>query len=390
MAFKLEAHKEITQIHTYQDPSLGIMKWGTTNCFPQTLANIIEQSPTAKPAVKRTSLFYKGAKFEGEDIIVSPYGLTLKKVVSIMADDYAMFEAFALQCNFNIKGEVVGINPLRITDLRFNEFDELNFSSKIGYHPNFGRNSIVTKTIDSNVTKGNIKWIDRFNPDAVLSQIDKTKGGISNFNGQILYHTETGHSSYPIPPLQACINFVLSDVENSILVRKETCTGFINSYLLKTTMSSEDPALIALQCALEEAQGARGNGKIIAMTGLAPDDLTATVLEEIGSGASGSKTIIDSATNANELIEKKIHGAYLIPPILAGADVNTGFSTTELEDAYFVFNTQTKNGREAIESGINRILKNSVFPVKKIHLEKLRLDRKDEGENNDNKIKVGF
>src|SRR5690606_21325025 len=112
----------------------------------QTLKNLIEQSPSAKPAVSRTAKFYKGAGFDGEDEVVSPYGLTLKEVVSILADDLATFDAFALHSNFNMKGTGSGMNPMRIAELRFKEFDELNFASKIGYHSDFARNSNVQKT----------------------------------------------------------------------------------------------------------------------------------------------------------------------------------------------------------------------------------------------------
>lgn len=374
MAFNLQSHRELTQIETVEDTSLGIMKWGRTNSFPQTLVNLIDQSPAAKPAVSRTAKFIKGAGFVGEDEIVSPYGLTLKRVVSILADDYATFEAFALQCNYNLKGQVVGINPLRITDLRYNRFDELNYASKIGYHSNFGLNDEVVKNVNKSVTSGDIRWFNRFNPKVVLDQIKATKGGIDNYLGQVLYHTETGHSSYPLPPLQPAINYVLSDVENSILVRKETSTGFINSYLLKTTMDSEDPNLIALENAIIEAQGARGTGKVITMSGLSPEDVASTLLEEIGGGAGSAGAIIDAATSAYELSSKVINGAYLIPPILAGTDQKSGFSAPDLEDAYFVFNSITQIGRDTIEQELNRVLKYSVFDVRNISINKLSLD----------------
>lgn len=382
MSFKIELHTELTQITTREDTSLGIMRWGVSNSYPQTLKNLIEQSPTARPAVDRTAKFLKGSGFEGEDTVVSPYGITLKDVVSILADDYAMYHAFAIHCNFNLEGKVVSIIPMRISDLRFNRFDELNYASKIGFYYNWGRNDEVKKTIDTAVTKEKIKWFNRFNPSAVIKQIENEDGKsliekIGNYQGQMLYFAESGFSNYPIPPLQAPINFVLSDVENSILVRKETSTGFISSYLLKTTLDSEDPTLIALQDALEEAQGARGTGKIVMMTNLAPEDVTATVLEEIGGGAAGKQGIIESATKAYELTSKIINGAYQIPPILAGNDQRNGFSGTDLDDAYYVFNAVTQNGRDTIEAELNKVLKNSTFNVEPIEINKLQLDAEE-------------
>jgi hypothetical protein len=375
MGFEIQQYKELTQVETRQDQALGIMKWGTNNSFPQTLKNLIDQSPVAKPAINRVIKFYKGGSFVGEDTIISPTGLTLKGLVGILADDYATFEAYAIHSNFSMLGKVSGMNPLRITDLRFNEFDELNSSSKLGYHSDFGLNSVVTKTITQTVTRAKIKWINKFNPESVLEQIENTKKGISNYNGQVLYHSEAGGNSYPIPPLQAQINYMLSDIENSILVRKETSTGFINSYLLKTMLGATDPNLIALENAIAQAQGARGAGKIITLSGLSPEEVQNSLLEEIGSGGAGAGAIIESCTKTYELAHKVINGAYLIPPILSGADQKTGFSSADLEEAYFVFNSITQPGRDAIESGINRVLAQGDFAVKEIKLQKLTLDK---------------
>ena len=385
MSFKIQSHRELVQVETRQDPALGIMRWGRYNHFPQTLINVIAQSPSAKVAVQRTSKFYKGAGFDGENEIVNAYGLTLKRLVGIMADDYATFEAFALQCNYNLKGEVTSINPIRIAQLRFNEFDELNYASKVGYHPDFGRNSEVRRTIEQAPSRGDIKWFHRFNPNVVLGQISRCEGGISNYLGQVLYFSEAGHSSYPIPPLQAPINFVLSDVENSILVRKETSTGFINTYMLKTTLDSEDATLIALERAIEEAQGARGTGKVITFSGLSPEEVSATLLEEMGGGGASSKAIIESAKMAYELDREVITGAYLIPPALAGIDQKSGFSGADLQEAYFVFNAVTQGGRDAIEAELNSILDNSVFKTRDVKIKKLQLDIQEEdvtGETN--------
>lgn len=378
MAFKIQTHKEVTQVTTIEDVTLGIMKWGQNNSFPQTLINLIRQSPCASPAVSRTAKFYKGSGFEGENQIVSPQGITLKKVVSIMAEDYATFEAFALHANYNIKGEVTTITPLRIAELRFNEFDELNFASKIGYFYNFGMNSEIQKRIAANVTKSKIKWINRFNPEAVNDQIDELKNGIKDYQGQVLYHSESGHSSYPIPPLQAAINYVLSDIENSILVRKGTSTGFVNSYLLKTTMDPEDPNLIALEQSIEDVQGARGTGGVVTMSGLSVEEVSATVLEEIGGGKGSTSSQIDNCTKSFELNQKVINGTYLIPPILSGADQKTGFSSADLTDAYFVFNATTQGGRDTIEAELNKLLGISVFPIKAISINKLTLDIDEE------------
>lgn len=374
MGFNLQTHIEVSQVETRQDTSLGIMRWGRSNAFPQTLINFIDQSANAHPTVNRTAQFYKGQGFKGEDTIVGPNGLTAKHVVDILCEDYARFKALAIHANYNLEGKVSSITPMRIATLRFNEFDELNYASKLGYHPNFGLNATEKKNITKYPSRGDIKWFNRFNPEVVLRQIEMdAQGIIGNYNGQILYYSDSGHSSYPIPPLQAPINYVLSDIDTSILVRKQSATGFINTYLLKTSLDSEDVTLIKLEESIAQSQGARGSGRVITLSSLSPEEIGTNVLEELGSGSAGAKSTMESAGLAYELDQKAITGAYLIPPILAGIGIQNGFTGVDLADAYDVFNAITQPGRDIIEQQFNKILECSEFkgrldPIKIIPL----------------------
>ena len=386
--FKLDWHTEVTDIVTLENVSLGLMNWGSTNSFPQTLKNLVAQSPNAKPAVSRTAAFLRGGHFEGEDIVVGNNGETLGEIVDQLADDHSLFEAHAIHCNINLEGKVSSIQVMEIPSLRFNSFDQINYSNKLGYHPNFALNSEVVKTKQHSVTKGQIKWIDRFNPDpeVIAEQVESCEGGlISNYNGQILYVSNSGYSRYPIPPLQAQINFVLSDIENSILVRKETSTGFIDTYIYKTTADADDRRVTEFQDAVIEAQGARGSGKIIKMSGLSEEEMKSNVLERI---ESDKASIIDLSIKAFELTKLQITGAYLIPPALAGIDQKSGFSGEDLKEAYEVFNAITQSGRNKIQQTVNKVLKVGNFPIKEIKLTPLKLDvesiEKGEVSNNDN------
>lgn len=379
--FRLNSFQELTQITTKEDVALGIMRWGEENFYPQTLKNIVEQSPSAKPAVDRVAKFYKGGSFEGEDIIVNSYGLTLRDIVDRCAEDLAFFDAFSIQSNFNMLGEPNDMNPMRIEALRFNQFDELSYASKIGYHRNFGQNDKVEMNVVEHATKDNIKFINVWNPRYAKDQFDNLEGGLNDYNGQILYYSGAGPSKYPVPPLQSVINFVLSDVENSILVRKETSTGFVSSYILKSTLDYDDANLIAMENSIAQMQGARGMGKIMTISGLSEEEMKSTLLEEIGAG--NSSAIIDSATKTFDLDKKVITGVYLIPPVLSGIDVATGFSTEALNDAYNVFNAITKQGRNTIEREVNKILKAGNFGIDSIKLTSITLDVEGEDSGED-------
>ena len=156
--------------------------------------------------------------------------------------------------------------------------------------------------------------------------------------------------------------------------------------MLKTTLDSEDATLIALERSIEDAQGARGTGKVITFSGLSPEEVSNTLLEEMGGGGSAKSSIIESAKLAYELDREVITGAYLIPPSLAGIDQKSGFSGADLQEAYYVFNAVTQGGRDAIEAELNSILEYSIFKTRDVSIKKLTLDvqeEKLEGEDNE-------
>jgi hypothetical protein len=390
MGFRLDNHKEVSQVLTLENNTLKIMNWGSTNSYPQTIKNLIEQSPSAKPATSRYSKFLMGGSFEGEDIVVGLNGITLKDIVQACAEDYSVFEGFCIHSNWNLEGRVKDMSVLQVPTIRFNTFDHIYFSNKYAYHQNFALNSEVKKTNQTSVTIDDLKWIDRWNPDPNIidEQIKNSDDGtISTYNGQLLYYSNAGRSRYPIPPLQSQINFVLSDIENSILIRKETSTGFIDTYLFKTTKDHKDPAVVGFQDAIIEAQGARGVGKIISMYNLTDEEMQNTLLERIDSDKA---SIIDSSSKAFELTNTRINSAIMVPPALAGIDQNSGFSGADLEEAYNVFNAITESGRNVIESKINEVLKYGDFGISSIKLNPLKLSLKGEtsgdGENKDEAV----
>ena len=391
MSFEINKWTEVTQIVTLENKSLGVMSWGSSNSFPQTLKNLIEQSPNSKPAVSREAAFLKGGSFEGESIEVGTNGLTLKDLVSSCAEDWALFRAVSIHVNYKINIDsdlmkvdgytVSSMSPMEITTLRFNTFDSLNYANKIAYHPNFGLNSEVVKLQNMTLSKGDIGWFDRFNVDGktINAQIKTCKDGdIENYKGQVLYYSEAGYSKYPVPVLQSQINFVLSDIDNSVLVRKETATGFIDTYLLKTMKGREDDSLLETIQTLENAQGAHGVGKIVVMAELTEEEMRSDTLERI---ESDKASIMDSSIKTFELTKKQLTGAYLIPPSLAGIDQSGGFSGADLQEAYDVYNAITQQGRDIIEAKINFVLKHGNFGISEIKLQPLKLILPNQSEN---------
>ena len=85
----------------------------------------------------------------------------------------------------------------------------------------------------------------------------------------------------------------------------------------------------------------------------------------------------------NNICQKVISGIYLIPPVLAGADQQNGFSSPNLKDAYDIFNSQTVDERELIEGLLNRVLAASIFGIQiKLTNKKFNASEENEGEEN--------
>lgn len=379
MSFNINEHKEVAEVTMHQDTSLDIMKWGQSNAYPNTFENLIKQSPNAKPTINRTAKFLKGAGFEGEDIVINTSGMTLKQLVAELAYQQAAYGGHAIGVNYSLDGHVSEIIPYRIKDLRFRSFDDHDQYNKIGYYNDFAGISEIRKNSTKAPTKNDIQWIDIFNPNQAKLQWSALKNGISDYKGQMLYYSNSGNTRYPEPNLQSQINYVLADIENSILMRKQSSTGFINTSLLTTSLDSESTNLYNLQQDIEDSQGARGSGSVVVISGISEDTLFE--VNNLGDGGSSQKNTIDNIEKSLDLIKKQIFGAYLIPPILAGVDQNNGFSGVDLEDAYKVFNAVTREERSIIESSINRVLAISKFDVKKIKIKELKLNI--EGEDKD-------
>jgi hypothetical protein len=378
MSFNINEHKEVAEVTMHQDISLDIMKWGQSNAYPNTFENLIKQSPNAKPTINRAAKFLKGDGFEGEDIIINSSGMTLKQLVAEISYQQAAFGGHAIGVNYNLEGKVAEIIPYRVKDLRFRSFDDNNLYNKVGYYNDFAGISEIRKTTTKPPTKHDIDWIDIFNPNQAPSQWNSLENGISDYKGQILYYSNSGSSRYPEPNLQSQINYVLADIENSILMRKQSSTGFINTSLITTSLDSEDNSLYNIQQDIEDSQGARGSGSVVVISGVSEDTLFE--VSNLGDGGSSQKNTIDNIEKSLDLVKKQIFGSYLIPPILAGVDQNNGFSGVDLEDAYKVFNAVTREERGVIESSINRILAVSNFDVKKIKIKELKLNIEGESD----------
>jgi len=110
----------------------------------------------------------------------------------------------------------------------------------------------------------------------------------------------------------------------------------------------------------------------VTIAGLSEEEVGNDLLEQLGSG--NNSAIIDSAQKTFELDRQVINGVYLIPPILSGQDVATGFSTESLKDAYNVFNAFTQPGRDRISKEINKILKAGSFGIDSIKLTPIKLE----------------
>ena len=367
MSFSIENHREYALVHTVENVNLDIMSWGEDNSFPQTYLNLLGQSPIGSSAQSKIADFIGGQGItKGGDLVINTLGTTLNELVEQLANSLSIWEALALQTAYNVNYDVSSISPMNIAELRLATFDNLNSASQIGYHHDYANNSEIKRNAETMVTASDIRRYDRYNPNNVASQVEKA-GLLANYLGQILYYSKTGKSSYPKPPLQAQLNFVISDSQTSTLLRKASTTGFHGTTLLKTPEDGNTDRYEDMIIAINKAQSVNHAGKVIHIPDCTKEEMGYKFLENLEVGTAG-RGMIESVEKTIGINQNMILSAYQIPPILGGITVSTGFSTTAMEDAYTILNASTQPKRNIIEQQLKKVLDNSIWKNEDIDL----------------------
>ena len=346
---------------------LEIQAFGADNLYPQRLKNIVACSPTASSCMERYISFIQGDGFKNivfSETEINRLGETTDDILQLISSDTASFYGLALHVNYNVLGEIVEVFHVPFENCRLTEENEKGIVEKIAVHPDWtGKLRRNGKNV--RVDKKNVDYIDVFNPDkaVVLRQIELA-GGIEKYKGQILYISNCGKQTYPLPKYDSVVTQMsieegLSNISykntrcslhpQSILVTKKGQNTVSNNVegVLKNSGAND----IFEQIATHQSDRAAGNIMHIEI------ESEAEVPQFIRMQSQNYDKEFTVTTNQAEMKIYSAFGQEVFYRIKTGS---IGFSSGLIEQAYEYYSSLTNNERRMIERAFDKIFKH--FP----------------------------
>lgn len=250
------------------DVAGGIMSFGESNDYPQTIESIILGSSTGKAVHEIYTKFLCGEGFEADinNIVIGKdfrgRNITIKQLLRQCAASVAMNNGALIHCNKNLNNEVVSASPITFKFFRFNKPDDTGYSSKIVLNKKWGERDF--KTSES------IPY-DLFTPDnnAFLKQVQKA-GGIEKYKGQINFQFWDDKYLYPLSPFDAVYLDCDTEQQVSLFMNREIRNGFMATTILRVAESTpEDEAKIIER--VTNSTGADGTRVILMIDEIDPE-----------------------------------------------------------------------------------------------------------------------
>jgi hypothetical protein len=329
----------------------GIYSWGAYNDQPQRVLALIAASGTATRCVGRYSRFIVGRGFADPILyksVIDRDGNTMDKLLQLTSKDFASLNGFAIHVRYNGLGQVIERKYMPFADTR------LTTDGMIAYYDNWDGTSEIKR-----YNKADIVKINRFNPSKVIEEINAIGDGkmdyatkVQNYQGQVLWYSIAGHDTYPLAPCDSVLEDIETDYQAKLYKNKNIRTSFTASGMLINMGKSEtEEQRTAIQDSLTEYQGAESAGNM--MYGEVDSKEETPTWIPFG---------VDQANDTRfkyheESVELSIVKAYAIPPVLAGIMIAGKLGTSsELEDAYMIYNSETEPERIIVEEQFNRLL----------------------------------
>ena len=210
--------------------NLDIQSYDADNLYPQNVRNIVLNSKTGNGCLERYADYIEGRGIASEQLagfVINLDGETLADLHSLVSDDDAMSDGFAIHVNYDIDGGIVSLHHIPFENARLVEPDEEGFIRKVALHPDWtGKLTRNGKPVKIN--EANVDFIDIFNPDPaiVLSQMQEA-GGPQFYKGQVFYYSHAGHMRYPYARFHAILSDMSTDEGLSNIMNRNVRNNFL-------------------------------------------------------------------------------------------------------------------------------------------------------------------
>lgn len=337
--------------------SLGVQYWGDNNLYPNELLRIISASSTASSCLKRYSKFIVGNGFFSELLAnekANSLGQTFDDIEELTGNDESLYGGWAVHINFDINCKAIEVQHVPFECCRLGLADKDGNVDKIAVFPDWsGSQYYEGKQLKPK--KDNIKWINRFDPSKVFEQIPES--GIEDYNGQILWYSNTGINSYPISKYDSGVTEISTDEGLANIAYRTVRSGFFaaGALIVKKGLTSDDQTGAKFQSdfveKVEQLQGDQNLNKMIAFE-LDYDENEPKFIEF------GGKNYDKDFTVTNENTVERIYAIFEQEAFYRIRNGSIGFNSEMIGQVYEYYSSVTGTERRQLERGFKRILDN--------------------------------
>lgn len=331
--------------------------------FPNKLAELVDESPTATACISTTTDFITGEGFNDEaleDLKVDAQGTTFFQVHEYTSDSMARNKGLAWLIRYNQTGSITEIIPVSFSNCRLGTPDKSGNINFIIYNPYFG-----TRYYKASENK---KY-PTFDPKAAIVQMAG-----KDFYGQILWYgiTTTRSPFYPLPDYYSAKSWMRVEAKAGIYFEENLENGFLQPSLMKIIGDPNDPSGVKENENDPESRelpkgelldnvlsknfaGAERVGKLWVFWGNNKDEFP--TLEAFPSNNSG-----EMIRTQDEHAIKKITIATKVPGVLANINDANNFSGEQIRPAVALMQQRVSRPQSTLIHIYESVLKNLVTP----------------------------
>lgn len=325
----------------------GIYSYDRDNNYPNRVKDIVAASSMGKSCYNTYRKFIFGKGFADENFAATAlnrWNETADKILEKLSKDYAYFGGYALHVNYNAN--------YKVSDIQYISLAQIRRTTPSSKHP--GMYAVTKDWGCINIKPSEIRYIDRFNPDAeVIQEQVINAGGWQSYKGQIFYYSNED-GSYPLPIFDASLEDMETDAQTKTYKFRNVSTNFMATHvvLLDPMESSEkeneegrgsgDEKETFIED-MEEFQGADNAQKLLVIEKTHPDQkIEFEKLEQQNGDRLYEWT--ESSTRNN------IREAFALPAVLIMQTSGKLGGAQEIIDATKYYNGQTEDERLTVEA----------------------------------------
>lgn len=338
------------QLETVNNRGLKIQTYGEKNDQPQRTTEIVEASVTGASCVNIYTKFITGRGFADAAFykrVVNAAGVTVDALLRAVAEDYARFGGFAVHVNYNGLCEVKTASHVPFEWLRFEELDEDFRFDRLAMHPDWGRRFTKLRSFRNK----DIEYFHFFDPrpETIEREVQEA-GGWNGYRGQILYYSNRGEKTYPLPIFMAALTDMSTEEGLSNIRLRNARNSFLPGGMFidydNTANSKEQEQETKEE--LRAFQGDMTSGKLLytnVKNGETPPEFKPF------KSSNYDKDFEQAEKNVPDIIGR----AFNQPPILRSEDVGADFGADLMRNAYDFYNSITENERTTVSQQFRRI-----------------------------------